>query len=50
MVGLDVKELIEVYNKILKKTDGKDPVTYQLILHILGEEIEHEDEFENLAG
>lgn len=39
---------IEVYNKLAKKTAGKDPITYELIIHILGEEIEHEDDFENL--
>ena len=41
---------IEVYNKLAKKTAGKDPITYELIIHILGEEIEHEDEFENLMS
>jgi bacterioferritin len=41
---------IEVYNKLAQKTHGKDPITYNLIVHILGEEIEHEDEFENLLS
>jgi bacterioferritin len=41
---------IAVYNKLLKKTAGKDPVTYNLILHILEEEVEHEDDFENILG
>ena len=41
---------IEVYNKLAKKTAGKDPITYELIVHILREEIEHEDEFENLMS
>ncbi len=41
---------IEVYNKLVKKTAGKDPITYELIVHILGEEIEHEDDFENLLS
>ena len=41
---------IEVYNKLAKKTAGKDPITYELIVHILGEEVEHEDEFENLMS
>ena len=40
---------IAVYNKLAKKTAGKDPITHQLILHILEEEIEHEDDFENLV-
>ena len=39
---------IEVYNKIAKKTLGKDNVTYQLITHILSEEVDHEEIFENL--
>jgi bacterioferritin len=41
---------IEVYNKLAKKVAGKDPITYELIVHILGEEIEHEDDFENLMS
>jgi bacterioferritin len=39
---------IEVYSKIAKKTLGKDHVTYQLVTHILSEEVEHEEIFENL--
>ncbi|MFZ5801436.1 MAG: ferritin-like domain-containing protein [Candidatus Omnitrophota bacterium] len=39
---------IEVYNKLAKKTLGKDHNTYQLITHILSEEITHEEMFENL--
>ena len=39
---------IEVYNKIAKKTLGKDNVTYQLVTHILSEEVNHEEMFENL--
>jgi bacterioferritin len=39
---------IEVYNKIAKKTFGNDHDTYQLATHILGEEIGHEEMFENL--
>lgn len=39
---------IEVYNKLVQKTLGKDPITYNLMLHILEEEVEHEDDFENL--
>ncbi|MDD5006289.1 MAG: ferritin-like domain-containing protein [Candidatus Omnitrophica bacterium] len=41
---------IEVYDKIAKKTFGKDHDTYQLVTHILGEEITHEEMFENLKG
>ena len=39
---------IEVYTKIAKKTLGKDHVTYQLVTHILAEEVDHEEMFENL--
>lgn len=39
---------IEVYNEIAKKTFGKDHDTYQLVVHILGEEVTHEEMFENL--
>ena len=41
---------IDVYNKIAKKTFGKDHDTYQLATHIMGEEIGHEEMFENLKG
>ena len=41
---------IEVYNKLVRKTDGKDPVTHALIVHILSEEVEHETEFEMVLG
>lgn len=41
---------IDVYNKIADKTKGKDHVTYQLVCHILGEEVGHEEKFEDLLG
>jgi bacterioferritin len=41
-------EAIEVYSKLAKKTFGKDSVTYQLVTHILSEEVNHEEMFENL--
>ena len=41
-------DAIEIYHKLAKKTQGKDYNTHQLILHILSEEIEHEEKFENL--
>jgi bacterioferritin len=41
---------IEVYNKIASKTQGRDHVTYQLISHILSEEVAHEERFEDLKG
>ena len=40
---------IEVYAKLAKKTLGKDHVTYQLVTHILSEEVDHEEIFENLT-
>jgi bacterioferritin len=39
---------ITVYNKIASKTQGRDHVTYQLITHILAEEVGHEEKFEDL--
>jgi bacterioferritin len=44
------RDAIEVYDKLVRKTDGKDPVTHALIVHILSEEVEHESEFEMLLG
>ncbi len=41
---------IEAYNKLAQKTHGKDPITYNLIIDILSEEVEHEDEFESLLS
>ncbi|MFZ2095176.1 MAG: ferritin-like domain-containing protein [Anaerolineales bacterium] len=43
-------DAIEVYDKLAQKTHGKDAITYALVTHILIEEVEHEDEFENLLG
>ncbi|MFA5038177.1 MAG: ferritin-like domain-containing protein [Candidatus Omnitrophota bacterium] len=39
---------IDVYTKIARKTFGKEDVVYQLVTHILGEEVTHEERFENL--
>ncbi|MHB9156143.1 MAG: ferritin-like domain-containing protein [Endomicrobiales bacterium] len=39
---------IDVYNKLARKTQGKDDVTYALVTHILAEEVQHEEMFENL--
>ena len=39
---------IGVYYKLLEYTEGKDPVTYHLILEILEDEIEHEQDLEDL--
>ncbi|MFQ5871149.1 MAG: ferritin-like domain-containing protein [Candidatus Geothermarchaeales archaeon] len=41
---------IDVYNRLAKKTLHKDPVTYQLVTHILAEEVEHEEKFQTLLG
>jgi bacterioferritin len=40
---------IEFYNKLLKKLEGKDFITYQMITTILADEIEHEEDLQNLA-
>jgi bacterioferritin len=39
---------IDIYNKLAAQTMGKDHVTYQLICHILAEEVKHEEMFEDL--
>jgi bacterioferritin len=39
---------ITVYNKLATMTHGKDHATYHLARHILDEELEHEDAFENM--
>ncbi|HSV31917.1 MAG TPA: ferritin-like domain-containing protein [Atribacteraceae bacterium] len=43
---------IDVYNSILQDLQNicKDPVTFHVIRHIMGEEIAHEDEFETILG
>jgi bacterioferritin len=37
---------IDVYNKLLKTVKDKDPVTYNLILKILEDEVEHEEDLQ----
>ncbi|WP_340817739.1 ferritin-like domain-containing protein [Methanolobus sp. WCC4] len=37
---------IQVYNNILEKVKDKDPVTYEIVLQILTDEIEHEDDLQ----
>jgi bacterioferritin len=44
------RDAIEVYNRLAHMTHEKDPITYNLVLHILTEEVEHEDEFEMLLS
>lgn len=42
---------ISIYDKILKKlTAGNDTITFHIIRHIMEEEIDHEEDFENLLG
>lgn len=40
---------IEVYENLLEFIDGKDPVTEDIIIDILADEVEHEDDLEQLA-
>ena len=44
------RHAIQVYNTLAEKTHGKDPITYNLVVHILTEEVEHEDEFESVLS
>jgi len=39
---------IETYNKLLQLTLGKDPVTYNIIVQILQDEVEHEEDLQAL--
>lgn len=39
---------IEVYDALLEMTEHKDPVTYQIILEILTNEVEHEEDLQAL--
>ncbi|MBU1218527.1 ferritin [Myxococcota bacterium] len=39
---------IGVYTKILEITQGKDPVTYNIVLQILQDEVEHEEDLQSL--
>lgn len=39
---------IKTYNSLLKKTEGKDPVTYNVLLTILSQEVEHEEDLQAL--
>ena len=40
---------IDTYDKLMKATDGKDPVTHQMAFEIMRDEIEHEDDLQALA-
>ncbi len=39
---------IDVYTKLLDLTEGKDPITYQMVLSILQDEVDHEEDFQAL--
>lgn len=39
---------IEVYDKLMKMTMGKDPITYQIAFEILRDEVEHEEDLQGL--
>ena len=39
---------IKVYNQLVKLTKDKDPITYNLVLEILTDEVEHEDDLQTL--
>ncbi len=39
---------IAVYKKLLDMIEGKDPITYHIILEILEDEVEHEDDLETI--
>ncbi|MCI2425034.1 ferritin [Candidatus Acetothermia bacterium] len=39
---------IDVYTRLLAKTKNTDPVTYQLLISILADEVDHEEDFESL--
>ncbi len=39
---------IHVYNKLIKRLDGRDPITNKLLVKILEEEIEHEQDLEDI--
>jgi len=39
---------IDTYNEILKLTKDIDPITYNLVLQILTDEVEHEEDLQSL--
>lgn len=40
---------IKVYQKLVKMTEGKDPISHKMFLQILEDEVEHEEDLEALA-
>ena len=39
---------INIYNKLIKRLDGRDPVTHKILVKILKDEIEHEQDLEDI--
>ncbi len=39
---------IDFYKRLLESTQGKDPVTYNIVLQILQDEVEHEEDLQSL--
>jgi bacterioferritin len=39
---------IGVYDDLMKMTEAKDPVTYNIALQILEQEVEHEEDLQSL--
>jgi len=39
---------ISVYDKLTQMTRDKDPVTYAMVVQILGDEVEHEDDLQTI--
>ena len=39
---------IEVYNKILEKVKGSDPITFNMVRKIMEDEVEHEEDLQNI--
>jgi bacterioferritin len=39
---------ISVYNRLMEETKDKDPVTYNIVLQILQDEVEHEEDLQAL--
>lgn len=40
---------IGLYKRLLDATQGKDPVTYNIVLQILQDEVQHEEDLQALA-
>jgi bacterioferritin len=40
---------IEVYQKLLETVKDKDPITYQMVIEILRDEVEHEDDLQAIV-